>query len=139
MFSFFHLFFRYFTYLILCIWKVIVFLLTTWLIVSLNGLLRSPWNLFNGDKFLNSFDSHQFNVTERNDIVLDDNNSDSFELKLRAILYTVKNSPLWVMLIQIGASYLAYIFAKFASKVQIQGKIIYYGLITFKSNEKLIR
>ena len=42
-------------------------------------------------------------------------------LHSRAVLYTVKNSPVWVLLIQIGASYLAYIFAKFASKVQIQG------------------
>ena len=33
---------------------------------------------------------------------------------------TVKNSPLWVLLIQIGTSYGAYIFAKFASKVKIQ-------------------
>ena len=33
---------------------------------------------------------------------------------------TVKNSPLWVLLIQVGTSYGAYIFAKFASKVKIQ-------------------
>ena len=57
------------------------------------------------------------------DVILDtvDANADAYELRLRAILYTVKNSPLWVLLIQIGSSYIAYIFAKFASKVQIQG------------------
>ena len=80
-------------------------------------------NLFN--KFLNSFDSHPFNVTENMDVIIDgqtdDTNSDAYELRLRAVLYTIKNSPLWVLLVQIGSSYLAYIFAKFASKVQIQG------------------
>ena len=37
------------------------------------------------------------------------------------MLFTIKNSPVWVLMIQIGSSYIAYIFAKFASKVQIQG------------------
>ena len=112
---------RYFTYLLLSMWKVVAFFLTTWLIVSLNGLLVKPINIF--DKFMDSFDSHPFNVTEKTDVIFEDDytNSDAIEVRLRAVLFTVKNSPLWVMLIQIGASYIAYIFAKFASKVQIQG------------------
>lgn len=73
-------------------------------------------------RFVESFDSHPFNVTEIIDVIADDyTNADAYEVKVRAILYTIKNSPLWVLLIQIGASYIAYIFSKFASKVQIQG------------------
>ena len=111
---------RYIIYLFLSVWKVALFFSSAWLIMSLNGLLQDPMNLF--DKFLDSFDSHKFNVTEITDMILDDyTNTDAFELRVRAVLYTVQNSALWVLLVQIGSSYIAYIFAKFASKVQIQG------------------
>ncbi len=116
---------RYFTYLIISVWKATLFFLGAWLIVGFNGLLSEgqPLNLFT--KFRESFDSHNFNVTEVVDVVIDgDSNTDTgdaLELKARAVLYTIKNSPLWVLLIQMGTSYFAYIMAKFASKVQIQG------------------
>ena len=37
---------RYFTYLILSVWKVLLFFATAWTIVSLNGILQNPRNLF---------------------------------------------------------------------------------------------
>ena len=66
-------------------------------------------------------DTHPFNVTEKIDVIDDFTNYDGLELRVRKMLFTIKNSPVWVLMIQIGSSYIAYIFAKFASKVQIQG------------------
>ena len=40
---------RYFTYMILSVWKVLVFFCATWMIVSLNGILQEPSNIF--DKY----------------------------------------------------------------------------------------
>ena len=60
-------------------------------------------------------------MTEKTDVIADFTNTDALELKVRAILFTTKNSPVWVLLIQVLSSYVAYIFSKFASKVQIQG------------------
>ena len=37
---------RYFTYLILSLWKTVLFFSTAWLIVSLNGVLQKPSHLF---------------------------------------------------------------------------------------------
>ena len=64
-------------------------------------------------------------MTEKTDVVADYTNTDALELQVRAILVTIKNSPVWVLMIQILSSYVAYIFAKFASKVQIQGMYVY--------------
>ena len=76
-------------------------------------------------RFTESFDSHPFNVTEKTDVIVDDyTNDEALELKVRAILFTIKNSPFYVLLVQIISSYIAYIFSKFASKVQIQGMVI---------------
>ena len=72
-------------------------------------------------RFSESFDTHPFNVTEKIDVIDDFTNYDGLELRVRKMLFTIKNSPVWVLMIQIGSSYIAYIFAKFASKVQIQG------------------
>jgi chitin synthase len=114
---------RYFTYLLISLWKITLFFLGAWLIVSLNGVLQDPLNLFN--KFRQSFNEHAFNVTENVDVIIDgvadDATIDAYDLRVRAILYTIGNSPVWVLLIQMGSSYLAYIFSKFACKVQIQG------------------
>ena len=62
---------RYFTYLILSVWKAVLFFLGAWLIASLNGLLRKPSHMFDFDLFKASFDSHPLDVTERMDVVLE--------------------------------------------------------------------
>ena len=76
---------RYFTYLWISVWKSIVFCGGAWLIVSLNGLLQDPLNMFT--KFLDSFDSHSFNVTENMDVVVEGNqdffNADGYESRYR--------------------------------------------------------
>ena len=77
--------------------------------------------MFDFDLFKDSFDSHWLNVSERMDVVLEGQSSDAYEELYMGTIMTLKNSPLWALLVQIGASYIAYIFAKFASKVQIQG------------------
>ena len=84
-------------------------------------LIDKTFKLYFIFRFEESFDSHPFNVTEKTDVVADYTNTDALELQVRAILVTIKNSPVWVLMIQILSSYVAYIFAKFASKVQIQG------------------
>ena len=84
-------------------------------------MIENTFKLYFIFRFEESFDSHPFNVTEKTDVVADYTNTDALELQVRAILVTIKNSPVWVLMIQILSSYVAYIFAKFASKVQIQG------------------
>ena len=114
---------RYFTYLFISLWKSILFFGGAWLIASTgsNSLLRHPSHMFDFDLFKDSFDSHWLNVSERMDVVLEGQSSDAYEELYMGTIMTLKNSPLWALLVQIGASYIAYIFAKFASKVQIQG------------------
>ena len=88
-------------------------------------LIDKTFKLYFIFRFEESFDSHPFNVTEKTDVVADYTNTDALELQVRAILVTIKNSPVWVLMIQILSSYVAYIFAKFASKVQIQGMYVF--------------
>lgn len=90
-----------------------------WAIVSLNGVLSDPLNLF---KFVD-YESAPFNVIEVVDSVIGDTFSagDAVEQREDATLETNLDVPLHLLLIQIGCTYGAYIFAKFACKVQIQG------------------
>ena len=114
---------RYFTYLFISVWKALLFFGGAWLIASTGDhpLLRHPSSMFDFDLFKSSFDSHSLNVTERMDVVLEGQSNDAYERLYLGTITTLKNSPVWVLLVQMGASYIAYIFAKFASKVQIQG------------------
>ena len=83
-----------------------------------------------------SFDTHPFNVTEKIDVI--DDYVDGLEPRVRKMLFTTKNSPVWVLMIQIGSSYIAYIFAKFASKVQIQGmQEIVHRIALYKKNIRI--
>ena len=109
---------RYFIYLWISIWKTLLFFSGAWLVISLNGVLQNPMNLFH--KFADSFDAHSYNITEDADFFDDEVNENVLYIRTNVVLTTIKNSPIWVLLIQICSSYLAYIFAKFASKVQIQ-------------------
>ena len=118
---------RYFTYLFLAPLKMAAFfgsmLLITWLngtVTNDNDSLDYAEIMFNG--FLTSFGSHNYTVRQ----VEEDNIEDpSFRLGLsQKMSYDVgvqdSMTPVYVLLIQILCSYFAYVFAKFASKVQIQ-------------------
>ncbi|TRY79649.1 hypothetical protein TCAL_06588 [Tigriopus californicus] len=111
---------RYFTYLWISVIKVLVFFVVMWLIVMFNGVLIEPLNIFS--KFTESFNQHGFNVTEIEDQILGGSRvtEDAFETKYEATIMTQRLIPLYVLLIQVGCTYGAYIFSKFACKVQIQ-------------------
>lgn len=111
---------RYFTYIWISVIKVIIFFIAMWLIVIFNGVLIEPLNIFN--KFTESFNQHGFNVTEVEDQILGGSKvtEDAFETRYEATLMTDRLVPLHLLLIQVGCTYGAYIFSKFACKVQIQ-------------------
>jgi chitin synthase len=114
---------RYFTYLFVSFFKIVTFFATAWLAVGFNGVLQpnQAGNLFN--KFSESFAAHNVVVTEIEDIVLGDgsHNSDAEEDSLDHTISSDVNLAFAVLAVQVGCTYGAYIFAKFACKVQIQG------------------
>ena len=112
---------RYHFYVIISVLKMAGFLLAAWLITHLNGLLVEPLNLFS--KFSESFGVHYYKVKEITDIVIGDKNAENpgNEGQYIATLETLDKTPLWVLIIQMGSTYLTYIFSKFACKVEIQG------------------
>ncbi len=117
---------RYFTYLWVSVLKMAVFFFVSWYIVANNGILSDRENLFT-HLFKESFNVHQFNVSEVKDDILGDpydtpgSGGSVFERQYMASLDTDDNVPLNVLLIQGFCTYAAYIFAKWACKVQIQG------------------
>ncbi len=90
-----------------------------WFIVNTNGVFDEPLDLFHKM----SFGRVNVTVSEVQDDVIGDGSSaaDAVEPQDVQKLLTDLSSPLHVLLIQLGCTYGAYIFAKFACKVQIQG------------------
>ena len=99
----------------------VAFFFTMWLIVSTNGVLTNYMNLFD----LGGFGSAtRVWVQPTSENVLGDNEalvSDAFQEDVPVRMETVSDVPLHLFLIQIACTYAAYIFGKFACKVQIQG------------------
>jgi hypothetical protein len=90
---------RYFTYLIISLWKLAVFFSMAWGLSVYTGIVHEPMNLFN--KFVASFESHGYNVTEISDIVFGGGaeTSGALEIKYVGTLFTEDLSP--------GKNYLA--------------------------------
>ena len=92
-----------------------------WFIVWANGVVTKPLNLFTMVDFN---EPTRVWVQPTSENVLGDNEaavSDSFQDDVPIRMETVANVPLHLFLIQICCTYAAYIFSKFACKVQIQG------------------
>lgn len=109
---------RYFTYIFMSLWKILLFFCALMFILWLQG--DSPMNLFNlmGE----AFSPHPILVEEI---------TGGLSLSLPDVVQTQvgdtteidsePNAVIYVLLIQIIAAYLCYIFGKFACKILIQG------------------
>ncbi|KAF5272147.1 hypothetical protein FQA39_LY01229 [Lamprigera yunnana] len=106
---------RYFVYIFLSIWKCIVFLVSTIIIIY----VKEKSVLFLFTDFVDAFKQHPINVTETKSLI-----GDMIDFTIgeeEKIIYSDNLTPVWVFLINIVSSYLCYVFGKFACKILIQG------------------
>jgi chitin synthase len=111
---------RYFTYVFISLWKMLVFFATMLFSVWILG--HNVGNTFT--QFTNSFGDHQINVTEVRAPINSGPSPDipggSFleeVIKEKSVTNLVRNT----LYLQILAAYVTYIFGKFACKICIQG------------------
>lgn len=110
---------RYFTCMFLSIWKLMLFFCTLCMVLVVQG--EEFTNLFN--LFSDGFGPHKILVEEVSsglnqnlpDLLESSQIGDSVDIKAEY------NTVIYVLLIQIVAAYLCYIFGKFACKILIQG------------------
>ncbi|XP_029159591.1 chitin synthase chs-2 isoform X1 [Nylanderia fulva] len=110
---------RYFTYMLISIWKVVAFFISSVLILYLKG--ENVGHLFT--MLSSAFSEHRITVTsiktaaggtlpDLSEIVTGD---------ISEIVNSDFSTPIYVLFLQIAGSYFAYIFGKFACKILIQG------------------
>ncbi|KAL1514128.1 hypothetical protein ABEB36_003439 [Hypothenemus hampei] len=111
---------RYFSYMFISIWKILCFFLTILFIL----LIKEGEVAFFFTEFSESFNVHPITVIEIKPVlggtVLPDI-SEIIPTGDDTVIPSNDWSPIYVLLINILASYLAYIFGKFACKIMIQG------------------
>ncbi|XP_066155145.1 chitin synthase chs-2 isoform X2 [Euwallacea fornicatus] len=111
---------RYFNYMFISIWKILVFFLTILFVL----LIREGEVAFFFTEFSESFNVHPITVLEIKPVlggtVLPDI-SEIIPTGDDTVISSNDWSPIYVLMISILASYLAYIFGKFACKIMIQG------------------
>ncbi|XP_018052916.1 PREDICTED: uncharacterized protein LOC108690240 [Atta colombica] len=110
---------RYFTYMLVSVWKIMAFFISSVLILHIKG--DNVGHLFS--MLSNAFGDHKITVTSIKSI-----NSGSLpdlsEILTGDITEVVNadfNTPIYVLLLQIAGAYFAYVFGKFACKILIQG------------------
>ncbi|XP_012058612.1 PREDICTED: uncharacterized protein LOC105621766 [Atta cephalotes] len=110
---------RYFTYMLVSVWKIMAFFISSILILHIKG--DNVGHLFS--MLSNAFGDHKITVTSIKSI-----NSGSLpdlsEILTGDITEVVNadfNTPIYVLLLQIAGAYFAYVFGKFACKILIQG------------------
>ena len=103
---------RYFTFAIISIWKIIVVFSTMVSIIYLNDGSHALNITFTN--FTDAFNSDTI------EIIRDFRHLESSDDETR--LMTIKDPlvPIWILLIQLSATYLCYAFAKFSCKIHIQ-------------------
>lgn len=110
---------RYFAYMFLSIWKILVFLFTVIMILWFEG--DDPTSIFS--LFSKGFGPHKIIVEEvvsglsrtRTDVI------DASQIGDFVQIDASHNTVIHVLIIQIVAAYICYIFGKFACKILIQG------------------
>ncbi|XP_063901353.1 chitin synthase chs-2 isoform X2 [Zophobas morio] len=111
---------RYFTYMFISVWKCLLFFLSVLFII----LIKEGEVAFFFTQFSEGFGAHQIQVIEIKPIPggtsLPDN-SEIIPTGDDVIIQANDMTVLYVLLINIFASYFAYIFGKFACKIMIQG------------------
>jgi len=113
---------RYFTYAFVSAWKIVLFFSSTLLFLHLNS--TPVGSLFT--HFTAAFTGHPLNITQIHNSLTSGAEplpdlSGAQLLQEHIEVRSNGTTPIYVLLIQIAASYLAYIFAKFACKIVIQG------------------
>ncbi|KAJ8958903.1 hypothetical protein NQ318_019671 [Aromia moschata] len=111
---------RYFTYMFISTWKILCFFLTMIFIV----LAREGELGFFFTEFSDAFGAHPITILEIKPVLGGTSLPDISEIIPTGDDIVVPSSditPTYVLLINIGASYFAYIFGKFACKIMIQG------------------
>ncbi|XP_018343297.1 PREDICTED: uncharacterized protein LOC108749229 isoform X1 [Trachymyrmex septentrionalis] len=110
---------RYFTYMLVSVWKIMAFFISSILILHIKG--DNVGHLFS--MLSSAFGDHKITVTSIKSI-----NSGSLpdlsEILTGDITEVVNadfNTPIYVLLLQIAGAYFAYVFGKFACKILIQG------------------
>jgi chitin synthase len=112
---------RYFTYIFISLWKIMLFMASSLLFLHLNGTQIST--LFT--HFKDAFAAHPINVTQvQHDFLAKEGLSDVPGSHLLQDIIQVRSfntTPIYVVIIQAVAVYLAYVFGKFACRICIQG------------------
>ncbi|CAB3381251.1 Hypothetical predicted protein [Cloeon dipterum] len=104
---------RYFTYLFISVWKMIVLFITMIIVWTVHT--NDANKLFAG--FMDGFTNHAINATEVEMV----NSTSNIATKEYVMMEVWYNSPLWVLLIQAASAHLCYITAKYACRIMIQG------------------
>lgn len=110
---------RYFTYMFVSLWKIIVFLISTLVILHIKN--ENIGHLFS--MFGTAFSEHSITVTairQASAGIIPDL-EDIIKTSETEIINADFNTPIYVLLLQIFCAYFAYIFGKFACKILIQG------------------
>ncbi|KYQ52765.1 Chitin synthase 8 [Trachymyrmex zeteki] len=110
---------RYFTYMLVSVWKIVAFFISSILILHIKG--ETIGHLFS--MLSSAFGDHKITVTSIKSIN-SGNLPDLSEILTGDITEVVNadfNTPIYVLLLQITGAYFAYVFGKFACKILIQG------------------
>ena len=110
---------RHFTYIFVSIWKIMLIFIT--MIISLYLVDGSGMAIFS--KFKTSFSQHPILIQrDKSDLVMFANTDqfvgiegETFEINSRSSI------PYWFIFVQISATWICYVFGKFACKICIQG------------------
>lgn len=111
---------RYFIYMFVSIWKCLCFLVTVLFII----LIKEGEVGFFFSEFSEGFGAHQIQILEIKPVLGGTSLPDISEIIPTGddiIIPAFDMTPTYVLLINVFASYLAYIFGKFACKIMIQG------------------
>ncbi|XP_063242061.1 chitin synthase chs-2 isoform X2 [Bacillus rossius redtenbacheri] len=111
---------RYFTYIFISLWKLVCFFCCVLLILFVKD--ESLPNFFS--QFNTAFSQHTIVVTEIKPIVAGVGLPDLSDITRTGDTVEMEswgNTPAYVLIIQIAAAYLCYVFGKFACKIVIQG------------------
>ncbi|KAL0119832.1 hypothetical protein PUN28_007929 [Cardiocondyla obscurior] len=110
---------RYFTYMLVSVWKIVAFFISSALILHIQG--ETVGHLFT--MLSPAFNDHKITVTSIKSIT-SGSLPDLSEILTGDVTEVVNadfNTPIYVLLLQIAGAYFAYVFGKFACKILIQG------------------
>ncbi|EZA54859.1 Chitin synthase [Ooceraea biroi] len=110
---------RYFTYMLMSIWKIVAFFISTILILHIKG--ENVGHLFT--MLSSAFGEHKITVTSNKSVTIGTLADVPGILTgdITEVFNAESNTPIFILLLQIASAYFAYVFGKFACKILIQG------------------